>query len=150
VAVLVTDVLPALALLVGALLLLRRMASRGHGRSGGLKVVGRAALSRTATVAVVETDGRRFLVGGGDQQVQLLAELDPAAAPAAGMVTSTGDAIDFPQSTSTSSTTPAAPTFQDGTSIGPGTGLLDRLRAMTVRTEPTGPSRAALLDRLHR
>ncbi len=43
-----------------------------------LRVAARAALGRAATVALVEVDGRRFLVGAGERSLELLAELEPA------------------------------------------------------------------------
>jgi flagellar protein FliO/FliZ len=44
-----------------------------------LRVTAQAPLGRAATVALVEVDGRRFLVGAGDRTLELLAELAPAA-----------------------------------------------------------------------
>ena len=64
--------------MVGGLLLTARYA-RGGGRAGsGVRVTGRHGISKGAVIAVVEVDGRRFLVGAGDQQVTLLSELEPA------------------------------------------------------------------------
>lgn len=72
------------ALAVGALAALARR--RGGARpAAALRVTARAALGRAA-VAVVEVDGRRFLVGGGERALELLAELEPAAAPPPGDV----------------------------------------------------------------
>jgi hypothetical protein len=57
---------------------------RGGARpAAALRVTARAALGRAA-VAVVEVDGRRFLVGGGERALELLAELEPAARPPRG------------------------------------------------------------------
>ncbi len=56
----------------------------GAGRTPALRVTARAALGRAASVAVVEVDGRRFLVGAGERALELLAELEPASeSPAA-------------------------------------------------------------------
>jgi flagellar protein FliO/FliZ len=44
-----------------------------------LRVAARASLGGAAAVAVVEVDGRRFLVGAGGRTASLLAELGPAA-----------------------------------------------------------------------
>ncbi len=66
------------ALAVGALALLA--GRRGGGATApALRVAARAALGRSA-VAVVEVDGRRFLVGAGERPLTLLAELSPGAA----------------------------------------------------------------------
>jgi hypothetical protein len=55
---------------------------RGGGQAApALRVTARAPLGRGGAVAVVEVDGRRFLVGAGERSLELLAELDPAAAP---------------------------------------------------------------------
>jgi len=66
------------ALGVGLLAALARRRA-GAGRAAALAVASRASLGRTACVAVVEADGRRFLVGAGERGVELLAELEPAA-----------------------------------------------------------------------
>ncbi|QBI21248.1 hypothetical protein ER308_17840 [Egibacter rhizosphaerae] len=69
--------LPSLALIVGALLLLRRWARRGAVQAGaGIKVLARTGLTRGASVAVVELGSRRFLVGASEHGVSLLAELE--------------------------------------------------------------------------
>ena len=56
-----------------------------RGRSAGpqrtVKVTARAGLARGSAVAVVEVDGRRFLLGAAGNTVNVLAELDAAAAP---------------------------------------------------------------------
>jgi flagellar protein FliO/FliZ len=52
---------------------------RGVGSAPALRVTARAALGRAASVAVVEVEGRRFLVGAGAGALELLAELEPAA-----------------------------------------------------------------------
>jgi hypothetical protein len=44
-----------------------------------LQVRSRAMLGRTTCVALVEADGRRFLVGAGERSVELLVELEPLA-----------------------------------------------------------------------
>lgn len=69
--------LPALVVVVGGLLLVRRLAG---GRAGALqrqlRVVGRVGLSRAAQVAVVQVGDLHYLVGATEQSVNLLAELD--------------------------------------------------------------------------
>lgn len=66
------------ALAVGALAWLAGRRP-GTGPAPPLRVTARAALGRTATVALVEVDGRRFLVGAGERSLELLVELGPAA-----------------------------------------------------------------------
>lgn len=102
---------------VSAPLWIRRL--RSGTPAAGIRVVTRTALSRSATLTVVEVDGRRLLLGAGDQGVRLLTELDP------------DDRTDAAPGTEPATTTVATP-------FGPRIGLLDRLRAMTVRSTPQG------------
>jgi hypothetical protein len=44
-----------------------------------LRVTARAGISRGTTLALVEVDGRRFLLGAGERSLELLTELAPAA-----------------------------------------------------------------------
>lgn len=147
------QLLPALGLIVGGLLLVRRLAGRGGtARGSGLRVSARAALSRTAAVAVVEVDGQRYLVGGADHHVSLLALL-----PGAGSATAP-TTIDAAASVGTTALSTDAGVLSEGShplpvalhdlecdrSTGPRNGLVDRLRAMTVRTAVRGPDRAPL------
>jgi hypothetical protein len=44
-----------------------------------LRVEDLASLGRSAQLALVEVDGRRFLVGAGDRPLELLAELTPTS-----------------------------------------------------------------------
>lgn len=72
--------LPSLAIIVAALLAARWWLARNGGTGAvALRVTGRAPLTKGAAVAVVEVEGRRFLVGAGDGGVRLLCELPPAA-----------------------------------------------------------------------
>lgn len=132
--------------MVGGLVLAAR-ASRSGRPGSGVRVTGRHGISKGATVAVVEVDGRRFLVGAGDQQVALLAELDPAAAVEASTETAddpaTVDDVVPPRTTVerlgsalASAHRHARRPHRTGPSTipGPRIGPLDRLRAMTVRT----------------
>jgi flagellar biogenesis protein FliO len=126
----VARMLPPLVLIVGCLLLLRRWAQRGGSTSSpGVRVVARTGLTRSAVVGVVEVAGRRFLVGGGEAGVTLLAELpadewphpDPSPPPAPAVT-------DVALSART-----AFP--HDRPWMGP----ISRLRALTVRTHLRGP-----------
>ena len=78
----------------------------------GLRVTSRTALTKSGVVAVVEADGRRFLVGATDHGMTLLTELDELP-----------DTI-----------TDETPEHIPGT--GPRKGLIEALREMTVRRPP--------------
>lgn len=69
----------SLAVVVGILLLLARVAGRRfQGKSGAaIQVVHRQPLSRGSGVAVVTVGERVLVLGTTDQQVTLLAELEP-------------------------------------------------------------------------
>lgn len=134
-----------LAAIVAVPLVLRRQrASAPH----GIRVLGRTALHKNAIVAVIVVGGRRLLVGAGDRGVQLLADLDDAAAPLGhdiSTTTMTMTAIgrtDAPDPASTEPDDAALAAFAPGPvdvpTAGPGIGLIDRLRAMTVRTPERG------------
>ena len=73
------------ALLAAAVLVLRRPGRgmallRPRSSADALRVVSRASLDARNVVAVVETQGRRWLVGAGPQGPTLLAELAELAA----------------------------------------------------------------------
>ncbi|MGN6782688.1 MAG: FliO/MopB family protein [Marmoricola sp.] len=69
----------SLAVVVGLMILLARVASRrmrgGHGSL--VRVLHRQPLTRGSGVAVVEVGGRMLVLGTTEQQVSLLTELDP-------------------------------------------------------------------------
>lgn len=68
----------SLAVVLGLLLVLTRVAGRRYrGRSGAVRVVQRQALSRGSAVTVVEVGRRTLVLGVTEQQVQVLAELEP-------------------------------------------------------------------------
>jgi flagellar protein FliO/FliZ len=69
----------SLAVVVGLMLVLARVASRRFsGQSGAVvRVVHRQALSRSASVSVVSVGSRLLVLGTTDQQVRVLAELEP-------------------------------------------------------------------------
>jgi hypothetical protein len=150
-----------LGALVSAPFVLRRIRAAAP---EGLRVLGRTALHKGAVVAVVAVGERRLVLGAGERGVQLLAELDPAepggAAGAPGFATQdlihdTGrtDADRYVTSTDLGSpagleallgppgSSPAPSGLSSSTIAGPGNGLVDRLRAMTVRTAPASPRR---------
>jgi flagellar biogenesis protein FliO len=142
----------SLGLIVGALLLVRHWAARGKRGLGGLsqsglRVVSRTGLTRGSMVAVVETGGRMFLVGASDQGVRLLGELDPSTDDLdAAMAAQTGAAPARGVRQATGRSGATFPT-DGGTTLAharPWTGLLDRIRAMTVRTHVDRPIRVPL------
>ena len=119
-------IIPTLALIVGALLLVRRWAQRGGGLSSndGVKVLSRTGLTRGSVLAIVEVAGRRYLLGASDQGVRMLTELDADAT------------LGVPAP-------PVAPRAMDRSAItaqGPWMGLVNRLQQMTVRSHPSRPS----------
>lgn len=142
--------LPSLAVIVGALLLLRHWAQKGRGSSSTpMRVVSRTGIGKGSVVAVVEVGGRRLLVGAAEQGVSLLTELDeqPAAAPA--VAAPATDRVLLPPATDASAAAPATDRQR----------LLDQLRqgaggtTRTTRTtdaplSTTGRPRMAPLDRL--
>lgn len=140
--------LPALGLVVGGLVLLRWWTARGTEARRGLRIVSRASLTKGTVVAVVEVDDRRFLVGGADQQLTLLAELDGPAVDTADWVPDDVGGLLAQLDPSATLATPADQTGpgRTGTTPRPGSGLVDVLRAMTVRTQVPGGSRARRSD----
>ncbi|MDG2114768.1 MAG: flagellar biosynthetic protein FliO [Actinomycetota bacterium] len=68
----------SLALLIGALYAVKYWQRRpGAGaRRGSIDVVARASLGRSSSVHIVDVGDRRFLIGSGEHQVNLLSELD--------------------------------------------------------------------------
>lgn len=77
----------SLAAVLGLLLLCARVgARRFKGRAGSpLQVLHRQSLSRSSGVALVSVGGRMLLLGTTDQQVQMLAEIDPGDLDAAAL-----------------------------------------------------------------
>jgi flagellar protein FliO/FliZ len=70
----------SLAVVLGLLLLCARLAGRRfQGRQDAMvQVVHRQPISRNASVSVVNVGGRVLVLGTTDQEVRLLAELDPS------------------------------------------------------------------------
>jgi flagellar biogenesis protein FliO len=126
-----------------------------------VRVVGRTALHKNAVVAVVAVGDRRLLVGAGERGVHLLAQLDDTEPDVGGaterdqcdvtFTSTTTDSVDRMDAAGT--TFPSMPEMANGdaqdalagldlgtgtTIAGPGTGLVDRLREMTVRTPVSG------------
>ena len=121
------SLLPALAVVVGIPLGIWWWLKRG-GKAGvtpGVRVTAKAGLGRNTFVAVVTADQRRFLVGTGENGVNLLAELDPE------------EAMELP------------PGETDTDANRPGMGLIRRLQrqgmAPQVAAQPDRPSRETIL-----
>ena len=158
-------VLMLLGALVALPLVLRRLKAAAP---DAVRVVGRTALHKSAVIAVVAVGDRRLLVGAGERGVHLLAELDPASASSTDDVVGTcldvgglsattttthedlGTAMlparrmDVSSGVSTTDTR-SVPDVLTGlelvpatSPVGPRIGLVDRLRAMTVRTPVQG------------
>lgn len=108
--------LPALALVIVTPLLLRHWLRKGRGPGGGeLRVIARAPMGRTAAAVIVESTGRRFLLGVTENSVQLISELEPGGEePSAVASKDAGD---------------------DTSPPGPWTGL-EHWRRLTVRRSP--------------
>jgi hypothetical protein len=129
-----------------------------RGRSAGpqrtVKVTARAGLARGSAVAVVEVDGRRFLLGAAGNTVNVLAELDAASveenAPASAVEPAAiRAATPVVVQSVTPAVTPAVTVSQvpvAGTSSAALGGPLDRLKSLTVRTPV--PARRALRSEL--
>jgi hypothetical protein len=144
-----------LAVLIAVPLVLRRFKAN---TPDAVRVVGRTALHKGAVVAVVAVGERRMLVGATERGVQLIAELDDE--PTAASLTMGGDLTATATSLAPDLVSPQRPSRTDAvrpapqdplidvTSIpgldgghltaGPRIGLVDRLRAMTVRTPVQG------------
>ena len=150
--------------MVGGLLLVAR-ANRSRGGPGsGIRVTGRHGLSKGSVVAVVQVDGRRFLVGAGDNQISMLTELDPAeevdtiaagadaegvAALAPGRTGTTATRVAGFLAAARRQSRPLHRMERSTTTPGPRIGPVDRLRAMTVRSHVTDVERHPLMRPIH-
>ncbi len=145
----------SMVIMLLVLVLVKRRARRGTGPSrGALRIEARQALGRSASVLVVAVGDKRWLVGAGEQGVTLLDRLEPGdldvAEDRAGgdgqgpfgarrrvisdesparRSRSEGDVFGAPPKGSGA----RALDDLDGTSEGPRTGLVDRMRQMTLR-----------------
>jgi len=110
---------PALLVVLALPLGVYWWARRGDlgGRSSSLRVGAKASLGKSLWVAVVEVDGRRFLVGVADHGINLVAELDP---------------VDDPNGSDTDA---------DPDTPNPRMGLVKRLQHLTVRRPVRDPWR---------
>lgn len=151
---------PLVLLLVLAALAAVPMLLRRHRASqpDGVRVVSRTALSKNTVVAVLAVGDRRLLLGAADQGVQLLADITevPGAGEDDGSITTTANDADTSASElgrRDAARASAGTSDLDGAALaallagsdasdvptaGPRIGLVDRLRAMTVRTPTQG------------
>ena len=129
----------SLALLVGALYAVKYWQRRpGGGRRGAIDVVAHTSLGRNAAVHIIDVGDRRFLIGSGEHQVNLLSELDQPdehdddgedpAGPLAGAAAGISRVI-TPSPRRSDGSEPSA-----RTRTRPRIGLMDSLRTVTVRT----------------
>lgn len=111
----------SLAIVVGLMLLLAKVAGKRYGARAGapVQVLHRQSLTRSASVAVITVGSRVLVVGTTDQQVNLLTELDPDDLDLAdlGVDDEPGEVLTVPASLTaqaapaarTAATAPAAP-----------------------------------------
>lgn len=118
-------IIPALVVFVGGPILIWWLRRGRTGGGTGLKVVARTALTRGSVVAVIESQGRRLLVGATDHGISVLSELD----------------ADGATDEHTDGYAPGRPVL-----IGPRTSPLEAMRAMTLR----GPARPRPVRATHR
>jgi len=126
-----SQALPAFMLFVAAPLVIWWLRRSRTGFASGLRISSRTALTRNGVVAVVETDGRRFLVGATDHGISLLTELNRAPEDDTDAVIPM-EPLDIDEiKEENQPIAPFAPSLP-----GPGKGPIEMLRAMTVR-KPT-------------
>lgn len=133
----------SLALVVGGALLAGRLLRRvQRGQGAGLRLLGRLSLAKGTALFLVGVGDRRFLVGSGDRGgPRLLAELEPArdaTDPAVAPQPDPRGPARFrgcvPGASSVLEGALAPLELSSDPSNGPGTGLVERLRRMTLRT----------------
>ncbi|MEM9610065.1 MAG: flagellar biosynthetic protein FliO [Actinomycetota bacterium] len=140
----------SVAVLVVALLAVKRWADRSGGRSrSGLRIVARVPITRGSSVALVELGDRHYLVGAAEQGVTLIDRLEAEDVRALGLGGQEEPAPSPDRTIAAGGIDPPAPgslAFVDittGRSDGPGIGPLERLRRMTLRApgrvRPGGP-----------
>jgi flagellar biogenesis protein FliO len=121
---LVTDVLPALVLVLGAPIAIWWYVRRTrNGSVARLRISDKAVLGKNVWVAVVEVDDKRFLVGAGESGVGLISELE--ALP---------DVVEEPVESPAENS--------NGITEQPRIGLVRRLQLLTVRGPAESPWRS--------
>jgi flagellar biogenesis protein FliO len=133
-----SQLIPALVIFVGGPVLIWWL-KRGRPSTGaGLRVTARTALTRNSVIAVIETDGRRILVGATDHGVSVLSDLGSA------VTTEVSAQLQLPLTETIESGHDALlkeehPVHKEPS--GPRTSPLEQLRVMTTRrvTRPRPP-----------
>lgn len=121
---LISDVLPAFAIVFGAPVAIWWYMRRARGSSATrLRISDKAVLGKSIWVAVVEIDDKRFLVGAGDSGVGLISELE--ALP---------EVVEEPVEEQVQD--------MNGIAEQPRTGLVRRLQLLTVRGPAQTPWRS--------
>jgi flagellar biogenesis protein FliO len=122
--------LPSLAVIVGALLLLRHWAQRGQRTTdASVRVITRTGIAKGAVVAVVAVGERRMLVGASEHGVNLLTELDAAPGVELAETMDPAPAPDLLRGR----LRPARSSMLHPSSDRPRMAPIDRLRSLTVR-----------------
>lgn len=133
-----TQLVPALVIFVGGPILIWWL-KRGRPSTGaGLRVTARTALTRNSVIAVIETDGKRLLIGATDHGVSLLSDLgsEPTVGQSAQLQLPLTEALGSGQE---SLLKEEQPVHKEPS--GPRTSPLEQLRVMTTRrvTRPRPP-----------
>ena len=129
----------SLALLIGALYGVKYWQRRPGvaARRGTIDVVARASLGRSSSVHIIDFFERRFLIGSGEHQVNLLSELDrPADEEPDDGIPAASTSARGTQHARTGGPRHRGEPDGSGTSTfsRPRIGLMDWLRTITVRT----------------
>jgi flagellar biogenesis protein FliO len=125
-------------LVLAALALVLRKRTGSVARLHAIKVTARATMHRGASIAVVEVDGRRLLVGAGTQTVSLIADLGTVDADVPhGSITETTARAELPPAAPAAPllATPADPLMLIDAAP---TSFVDKVRRATTRTADPG------------
>lgn len=132
---LVSNVVPALMLVIGAPLALWWWTRRNRGAATHrLRITDKAALGRSLWVAVVEVDDKRFLIGAGEGSVGLISELDDVHMEQELASLTTSETVEHGMD-------PVSAEL-NGITERPRMGLVERLQHMTLRTPPPPSARS--------
>lgn len=117
----------------------------GNRARGAIRVVARAGIARSSTVAVIEVGAKRYLVGAGEHSVNLIAELDDSvdigesippgvrADPETADRRHTQTKVGGEHVAQPIVMSVEGPALGSDTRVGPRIGLVARLRRMTTR-----------------